>query len=81
MKNKRLKFYLVAFYLYSNVALFAQSGLGSTNELGNLEDDDVVKTKEVAPLPIDDYVWVLALIGLIYVFMKFRTYQKNSIQS
>jgi hypothetical protein len=24
------------------------------------------------PLPIGDYVWVLALIGLVFVFLKFR---------
>jgi hypothetical protein len=25
------------------------------------------------PAPIGDYVWVLALIGLVFVFMKLRT--------
>jgi hypothetical protein len=30
--------------------------------------------------PIDDYVWVLAVIGLIFVFMKFRAIQNKKIQ-
>ncbi len=31
------------------------------------------------PAPIDSYVWVLLVIGLIYVFMKLRTFalQRN----
>lgn len=27
----------------------------------------------VAPAPIDDYVWVMAIIGLVFVFIKIRT--------
>lgn len=27
-----------------------------------------------AAAPIDDYVWVLAVIGLVYVFLKVRTF-------
>ena len=32
-----------------------------------------------APLvaPIDDYVWVLALVGLLFVFLKFRDVYKR----
>ena len=27
--------------------------------------------------PIDDYVWVLALVGLLFVFLKFRAVYKR----
>ena len=27
--------------------------------------------------PIDDYVWVLALVGLLFVFLKFRDVYKR----
>jgi len=30
--------------------------------------------------PIDDYLWVLAIIAILFVFMKFRAIQKNRIQ-
>ena len=30
--------------------------------------------------PIDDYVWVLAVFGLLFVFMKFRAIYNSKIQ-
>jgi hypothetical protein len=33
-----------------------------------------------APVPINDYIWVLAVVGLVFVYFKFRSIQKNSIQ-
>jgi hypothetical protein len=33
------------------------------------------------PAPIDDYIWVLLVIGLFYGFMKFRAIQNNKIQN
>ncbi len=81
MKNKKLKLYIVTFYLYSNVALFAASRLGSNSSTGNLEEEDAVTTtQQAAPLPINHYLWVLALIGLMYGFIKFRTYQNSKIE-
>jgi len=32
------------------------------------------------PAPIDDYVWVLAVFGLLFVFMKFRAIYNSKIQ-
>jgi hypothetical protein len=32
----------------------------------------------VAPAPIGDYVWVLAAIGLVYVFFKIRAFAKQA---
>ena len=31
-----------------------------------------------APVPIDNYVWVLALIGLVYVFLQIRDFAKQA---
>jgi hypothetical protein len=71
MKNIVLKFYIAAFCLCSTSILFAQPGADDTT--GTLEGTD-------APAPIDNYVWVLALIGLVFIFLKFRAIQKNKIQ-
>lgn len=75
MKNTLLKYYIAAFYLCSTFVLFAQpgSGNGETGE-GALEGNDP------AAAPIDDYVWVLAVIGLLFVFMKFRAIYNSKIQ-
>ena len=73
MKNTALKYYIAAFYLCSTFVLFAQPG---DTAPGGLEGDG-----DTTPgAPIDDYVWVLAVIGLLFVFMKFRAIQKNRIQ-
>jgi len=69
MKNTFSKYYFALFYLGSTFVMFAQPGTEDDN--GNLEDTD--------PLPIDNYIWVLALIALVFVFMKIRAIQKNRI--
>lgn len=71
MKNTLLKYYIAAFYLCSTFVTFAQPGGNDTG--GGLEDGDPAA-------PIDDYVWVLAIVGLVFVFMKFRAIQKSRIQ-
>jgi len=71
MKNTLLKYYIAAFYLCSTFVLFAQPG--ADDGTGTLEGTDT-------PAPIDDYVWVLAVLGLVFVFMKYRAIQKNRIQ-
>jgi hypothetical protein len=68
MKNIVSKFYILAFYLCSTTLLLAQPG-DTGDGTGGLEGGD-------APAPIDNYVWVLALVGLFFVFMKFKAYQK-----
>ena len=74
MKNTTLKYYITAFYLCSTLITFAQPGGNDTG--GGLEGDN-----DTTPgAPIDNYIWVLAIIGLILVFMKFRAIQKNRIQ-
>ena len=74
MKNTTLKYYITAFYLCSTLIMFAQPGGNDTG--GGLEGDG-----DATPAaPIDNYIWVLAIIGLILVFIKFRAIQKNRIQ-
>ena len=71
MKNIFLKFYITIFLLCSTSILFAQPGSGSDGD--SLEGNDTAA-------PIDDYIWVLAAIGLIFVFMKYRAMKKSRIQ-
>jgi hypothetical protein len=72
MKNTLLKYYIAAFYLCSTFVTFAQPGGNDTG--GGLEDADP------APAPIDDYVWALAIVAILFVFMKFRAIQNKKIQ-
>jgi len=72
MKNRVSKLYITVFFLCSTTLLLAQPG--STGDgTGGLEGGD-------AAAPIDDCLWLLALIGLIFVFMRFRAIQNNKIQ-
>ena len=73
MKTNLLKYYLVASCLCSDFVMLAQQP-GSDDNNGGLEDVDPVA-------PIDDYILVLAAIGLIYVFWKLKVFygQENKI--
>ena len=73
MKNIVSKFYVVAAFLCSTAIVFAQEGPGDTADIGELEGAD-------NQLPIGDYLWVLAVVGLMLVYWKFRSMHKNSIQ-
>ena len=72
MKNNVLKYYITAVYFCSTFIAFAQ-GPGDNDTGGGLEGTD-------PPAPIDDYVWVLAIVGLFFVFAKFRAIYNNKIQ-
>jgi hypothetical protein len=65
MKNNLLKYYIATVYLCSTFILFAQPG-DTGDGTGGLEGTDTPAA------PIDDYVWALAAIGLVYVFLKVR---------
>ena len=65
MKNLLNKYYIIFFCLCCNFALFAQPGVG--NETNDLENADAPAA------PISDYLWVLALAGLILVFVKLKS--------
>jgi hypothetical protein len=74
MKNNVLKYYIAAFYLCSTFVAFAAVAPGDDTADDSLESADAVAA------PIDNYVWVLALVGLFLVFMKFSAIKKNKIQ-
>lgn len=76
MKNNLIKFYLVAFYFCSTYVLVAQNPPPPGNNDGNggLNGDG-----DTTPVSIDDYVWVLGLLGLVYVILKFREIYKQEI--
>ena len=71
MKNNLLKYYIAAFYFCSTFVMFADPGVD--DEAGGLEDVD--------PAPINDYIWVLAAIGMLLVFLKFRAMYKKGAAS
>lgn len=74
MKNNFIKYYISAIYLCTSFAMFAQDPGSGTNGGGTLDD----ATGDVTPgAPIDGYVWVLALIGLTFVFLRLRAYNKQ----
>lgn len=70
MKKYYNTLYVTFFFLCANVAMFAQPGSG--NGTNDLETPDIAA-------PIDDYILILALVGLVFVFMKFNSFsrQKN----
>lgn len=65
MKNLFNKYYIAFFFLCSNLVLFAEPGSG--NGTGDLESTDAPAA------PINDYIWILALVGLILVFVKLKS--------
>lgn len=74
MEKNFLKYYIAIAYFCSTVLLFAQTGPGSDGDgSGGLEGTDPAA-------PIDEYVWVLGLIGLVYVFLRVRAFQNKKIQ-
>ena len=62
MKTNLLKYYIAVIYFCSTFVMVAQPG--TDNDTSDLEETDAV--------PIDDYVWVLAAVGLVYVFLRLR---------
>ena len=76
MKNNILKLYVAVFYLCSTFVMFAQPG--ETADNGGIDDNGATDTTGA---PIDDYVWVLAAIGMLLVLLKFRAIYKQQISS
>jgi hypothetical protein len=75
MKNNLLKYYITAAYLCSTFVAFAAVAPGDNTADGSLESTDAVAA------PIDNYVWVLAFVGLIFVFLKLRAIQNKKIHN
>ena len=65
--KKLIKFYLLAFVLFSDFVVFAQPGEGG----GDLGGDDPVPVA-----PINGQLMVLALVGIAYAIYTFRNYKK-----
>ena len=72
MKNLFNKYYIAFFYLCSTFVVFAEPGDG--NDTNDLENVDAVAA------PINDYLWVLALAGLILIFLKLKAAQSKKNQ-
>jgi hypothetical protein len=72
MKNLFNKYYLTFFCLYTNFILFAEPGDG--NDTNDMENADALAA------PINDYLWILALAGLIFIFLKLKTAQNKEMQ-
>jgi hypothetical protein len=66
MKNNIVKYYVVAIYLLSTFVTVAQPGTADTGS--DLENADPPMA------PIDEYLWVLAAIGLVYAFFRVRAF-------
>jgi hypothetical protein len=41
--------------------------------------DELGTSDQTPGAPVDDYVWLLALVGLIFVYMKFKAIQKSKV--
>jgi hypothetical protein len=73
MKNNLLKFYITAFFFCSTLLTFAQDTPGTNDDTNSMEELD--------PVPLDDYIWVLIAIGLVFAFLRFRAIsQQRSLQ-
>jgi hypothetical protein len=68
MKNKVIKYYIAAVFIASTFITYAQPG--TTDNAGTLENTDPAA-------PIDSYLFYMALIGLFFIFMKFRSIQSK----
>lgn len=68
MKKQTNNLYITFFFLCVNFSLFAEPGSG--NSTGDIETTDVAA-------PIDSYLWMLVLVGLMYVFLKLNAKQKT----
>ena len=69
MKNIILKFYMAAFYLCPTFVMFSQ-GPGDNDTGGELKNNDPAAS-------IDNYIWFLVIVGVAFVFMKFRAIQSK----
>jgi hypothetical protein len=66
MKNT-LKYFIAICFFCSTLAVFAQPGEGNGSS-GDAGLDGGAESDTTGGAPIDDYVWVLAGLGLVYVW-------------
>ena len=70
MKNKLLKYYIVVAYFCTNVLLIAQN-----------PPPPIYLTDNEDPQPIDDYLILLAVVGILLVFLGFKVIQAKQKQA
>lgn len=71
MKNTLLKYSLAVFFFCINFATFAAQP-GSGSDTGNLEAEDAPAA------PIDNYLWILVLLGILLAVYVFRNNWKKA---
>jgi hypothetical protein len=70
MKKYFPSIYLFIFTLMFNLVSFAQ-------EPGDFDENPDANPLDEPAMPIDDYLWVLALAGLVFVFLWFKNQAKQ----
>jgi hypothetical protein len=70
MKNTYKTLLTLLLFLISNVMLFAETGPGSTNDTGTLEGS------ETPAAPIDNWLGLLLVLGLLLAYYTFKTRRK-----
>jgi hypothetical protein len=71
MKNILVKYFIASLLLCCNIVMFADPGAG--NDTNDLEGSDTPAA------PIDNYIWILVLIAVIYVFFKLKTFKNKKL--
>lgn len=74
MKTNLLKYCAVAICWCSHFVMLAQAP-------GNNDDNGALEGADTPAAPIDDSIWILALIGLLFVFLKFKAIRKQRTHS
>lgn len=67
MKNTALKTLYVVFFLFTTVATFADN------------PEEVPEDVDGPTAPISDHLWLLALVGFAYIYLKYRS--KKAIEN
>jgi len=83
MKKNIVNFLILSFCLLLNFTAFAQeSGPGETAApAANGYELEGTGEGVNSTAPINDYIWVLAIIGLVFAFYKFKAIQNKRIHS
>lgn len=62
MKNNiSLKIYSLTFFLFATLSAFAA------------DPEEAPEDLDGTAAPIGDYIWIVAVIGFIYIFMKYKS--------
>lgn len=72
-----MKKYIPFVYLFVFTVLFNLVSFGQTDP-GDFDDNPDANPLDAPAAPINDYLWVLALLGLVFVFIWFKNHAKQS---